>query len=209
MNKLKTKITAGKIGKYLRELSVVVVGIAITFGISNWISSRNEKKDIKLYLTSVKMELEENIKILDSQIKVLEHLDGYSRYLLSHDKKSLDTDTLNSYKMIGSVVKIAFQTHAFEMFKTSGSMRLMQDKELLESLWKVYTDLELIKSELDEYYKLKMDEYLKENQWLIDGKPSNLPLLYHFYTLYADYGILENCKVLLETIKETELKLEK
>ena len=209
MNKLKTKIKSLKIGKYLRELSVVVVGIAITFGISNWISNRNERKDLKLYLNSVKMELEANIKHIDNQINILEHLDGYSRYLLSHDKKSLDPDTLSSYKYISTVSTVVFQTHAFEMFKTSGSMRLMRDKELLESIWKVYTCLETLKLNFDEYYKLKIDECLKENQQLIDEKHSELPILYNFYTLYADFGILENSREGLEILKETVSKLGK
>ena len=45
-----------KIGKYLREISVVVIGVAITLFASFLLTNSNEKKDIALYLSSLKME---------------------------------------------------------------------------------------------------------------------------------------------------------
>lgn len=52
------------ITKYLRELSVVVAGIAITFIASNWISNRNAQKELANDLEAVRIELEDNLALI-------------------------------------------------------------------------------------------------------------------------------------------------
>ena len=69
---MKTNLSMQTIGKYLRELSVVVVGIAITFGISNWISNRNSKKDLEEYLNAIRLELNINVEEIDNEINMLD-----------------------------------------------------------------------------------------------------------------------------------------
>jgi hypothetical protein len=64
MNKIKTKTLIIKIGKYLRKLSIVVVGIAITLYVNNYLTTRTKKKDMALYLNAVKMELKTDLKNL-------------------------------------------------------------------------------------------------------------------------------------------------
>ena len=39
-----------KIGKYFRELSIIVTGIAITVGMVFWVNNKNNEKDLKQYL---------------------------------------------------------------------------------------------------------------------------------------------------------------
>ncbi|MDR1602591.1 MAG: hypothetical protein LBS42_09220 [Tannerella sp.] len=96
MRKIKIKISAGKIVTCLCELSIVVIGIAIMLSVNNWLTTRNEKKDMALYLNAVKLELETNLADL-------------------------------------------------EMFKVSGSMRFVKDKEVLLSIRTAYFKLEMLK----------------------------------------------------------------
>jgi len=128
----KQKSLIRKIGKYLREISVVVIGVAITLSASYWISQRGEKRDLKLYLNAIKLELEENIETLEGAIEDLKPSVRYSNYLGSVDAKSINSDSIDSYGDVFTVLKMySFQTNAFEMFKNSGHMRLIDDKELL------------------------------------------------------------------------------
>lgn len=70
------------VGKYLRELSIIVIGIAITLGISNWISHRNSKKEHEQYLNSIKLELRTNIGMIENEIELLNESIDYTHYLL-------------------------------------------------------------------------------------------------------------------------------
>ena len=122
---MKTKLSMQTIGKYLRELSVVVVGIAITFGISNWISNRNSEKDLEQYMNTIKLELKMNIEAFEEEINVLDESVNYTRYLQSHDRESLNSDTIQEYEhTISQIRDYRPKYNAFEMFKSSGSMRL-------------------------------------------------------------------------------------
>jgi len=129
---VKQIFSISEIGKYLREISVVVIGVAITLSVSYWISQRGEKRDLKLYLNAIKLELEENIETLERAIEDLKPSVRYSNYLRSVDAKSINSDSIDSYgDDITSNYMYSFQTNAFEMFKNSGHMRLIDDKELL------------------------------------------------------------------------------
>ncbi|MDR2145791.1 MAG: hypothetical protein LBE91_04955 [Tannerella sp.] len=210
--KTETKISFQTVGKYLRELSVVVIGVIITFAISFWVYNKNNEKDLKLYLNALKLELEDNIKIIDAETEYLENCERYSRYLLSHDKKSLNADSIQKMWKKFDVLNIKdviVQTSAFDMFKLSGTMRLVDDKELLQSVWKAYSNLELLKIHLDNYYQLKMDEAKKERQMGLEGKPVVIPLYNFFITYTNDIKPSNGCIMLSKALKETVARLDK
>ena len=184
------KISSEKIGKYLREISVVVIGVAITLSVSYWITSRKEKRDIALDLNTIKLELEENLKTLDEYNQdFIQRSVNYSNYLRSHDKKSLNVDTLKYYTYINPVVfnvsPIMIKTSAFEMFKTSGSMRLVNNRELLLSIWDSYTNLVELKENFDMMSQIKLEE-MKNYFYLNENPPDEVilknPPMYEFFT---------------------------
>jgi len=200
-----------KIGNYFREISVVVIGVAITLSVNVWINHKNEKKDIALYLNAIKLELETNIEMIDSEVEYLQDWENYSLYLLSHDKKSINPDSIRwggDGSGLGTVKDIIFQTSAFEMLKNSGAMRLIEDKELLQSIWNSYLHLESIRMSINSYYELKKEQSIKENQLVLEGKPPLIPL-YDFFVTYINFGALEGCKRISVELKEMISKLEK
>ena len=52
-SKKSIKESIKKSGKYLREISVVVIGVAITLSVSYWIGVKNEKRDMALHLRAI------------------------------------------------------------------------------------------------------------------------------------------------------------
>ena len=208
----KSKFSISKIGNYLREISIVVIGVAITLSVSVWINNRNEKKDMALYLNAIKLELEENTKILDQAIEELKPAVRYSIYLTLHDKKSLNKDTLRSYIPVCYGISIyTFKTNAFEMFKNSGIMRLTDNKELLMDMWGIYADLSTLKQDYDEYYRRKRS-YAEKDLALqgVDKEKFRMKLnavpMYDFYRF--GYVPLEETEEMLKKIKEVLPKLE-
>jgi len=201
-------------GKYFREISVVVIGVAITLSASYWIGIKNEKRDMTLHLRAIRMELQENAKDIGLLIRNLQPAHNYTAYLRSHDKKSLDKDTLNSYFFFcySPPVSITFKTNAFEMFKSSGTMRLMNDKELLMEIWQVYDGINILKELIDEHNKLKWDFMEKEISLVdvdTDGRiERNIIPMYDFYkkTSIPD-RLLVASEQFFKNIQELFLKL--
>jgi len=203
------------IGKYLRELSIVVTGIAITIGIGLWVSSKNSEKDLKLNLNAIKLELEENIMyLIDREAELLPEW-KYAEYLKSHKKDQLDFDIIKGFAKNGytNVDFIFFKTGAFEMFKSSGAMRLLKNKELMQKIWDTYFWLHRQEVAFEKLTQIKIDELLK---WVEEKKnypDKQIIPLYDFYVIgFYDFyyeGIKSTYNQLFEMLNGTLLEFEK
>ena len=201
------KFSISKIGKYLREISVVVIGVAITLSVSFWISQRSEKRDITLYLNAIKLELEENIATLEWAIEELKPSVKYSNYLKSQDTKSLKSDSIKSHGDAFSVNMYSFQTNAFEMFKNSGVMRFIDDKEFLQSLWNMYEGIIGIRTISDWYFQEKWNALKQDIPLLIEDQKQKIAPLYYFHLAMPDLMLAHYEKVLKKS-KVMVLRLE-
>ena len=204
-----------KIGKYLRELSIVISGIFITVGIGLWVNNHNIKKDQKQYLESIILELKENAENFETYAKWLQKSVGYSNYLLSNDLKSLNKDSVNYYMLSGSDgigwgnpdPVTLFNEDAFEMFKTSGAMRQIDDKELLLSIWKVYHQMRKTQNGIDDDLRYKSELTMNRLQKIDDGKQDDVPIKWFYINEVPRHMVLA-CKYTAELIRETISKLE-
>jgi hypothetical protein len=200
-------------GKYLREVSVVVIGVAITLSVSYWIGINNEKRDMALHLRAIKMELKENTGYIEILVNSLKFQCRYADYLQSRDKKSLDKDTLNSYYLLCYTPpeNYTFIANAFEMFKNSGTMRLMSDKELLMGIWNVYDYLTYLKEAIDEHNRLKWNFIEKEiSLFDVNGEKIELNIIpmYDFYKkTNASNNLLKISERVLRKTHELSVKL--
>ena len=207
----KSKSTTNKIGKYLREISVVVIGVAITLSLSYWIGIKNEERDIALHLNAIKIETEDNMKVLEEVIEYLQPSIRYADYLKSHDKESLNRDTIDYYLFtVYNSRTFSFKINALEMFKNSGIMRLVTDKDLLLSIWDVYTDLIELKTFIDWCHQVKWEDLKKELSMIEQGTMNlKAPPMYAFYC-YTDipHSLLRGCEDDLKKSREMLLKFE-
>lgn len=202
-------------GRYVRDFSIVVAGIAVTLWIQSLLTNHSERKDTKLYLNALKMELHSNRVCLDSiLLPSMEASMRYVEYILAHDVKTANPDTLRKYKYVYHHIAMpSYFYDAFEMFKTSGNMRFITDKEMLQSIWSVYSDLKRFDAWICKYYDEKLEEVRKDNRMEVYGKSAAIPM-YDFYMSYSgkgeiEYNIVRNCKGISADITETLRLLEK
>ena len=111
--------------------------------------------------------------------------------------------------MYYTVRSFTFKTNAFEMFKTSGIMRLMNDKELLLSIWDVYNNIDVLQKFLDRAYQEKYDEMKKEilSEKQGESKIKDAPMHFFYSTTYP-IQMLQMSEETLKQSKEMALKLE-
>ena len=205
----KSKESINKIVKFLREIAVIVIGVAVTLSASYLITRSNEKRDMQLYLNAIKIELEENLKVLDHNVELYQNHVKYADYLMSNDKESLNPDSISLYQNVYySYTPYTFNNNAFEMFKTSGNMRFLNDKELLLAIWGTYSGLSEIKKILDIYIDMKLEDMKKEKDWSITERQKNIPM-YNFYITGASDNMLYVCEQGSKGLNEILLMLDK
>jgi len=203
------------IGKYLRELSIVVTGIVITIGIGFWVNSKNNEKDLQLNLDAIRLELEENMRyIIDRETALMPEY-KYAAYLKSHKKDKLDFDIIKEFAKNGytNVDFIFFKTGAFEMFKSSGVMRLLHNKKMMHEIWDTYFWLHRQELAFEKLTQIKIDEILKWSEERKKYPDKQIIPLYDFYVLgFYDFyyeGIKSTYNQLFEMLNKTLSELEK
>lgn len=203
------------IGKYLRELSVVVIGVAITLSASYWITSKSEKRNLIVHLSAIQMELEKNALSFENHAKMFQKSVRYANYIQSHDEKSIDQDTIYYYASSeadgygwGLVrVPTAFSKNTFEMFKNSDVMNQMDDKDLLFSISMAYIAMEELQIFLEMCFQQKREESMREWYLQAEGKQIIIPMQ-RFYSTDLPYHMAQNCADISDLINKTLSKLE-
>jgi len=201
----KSKISMLKIGKYFREISVVVIGVAITLLAGYWINTGSIKNDVALNLNAIKIELERNAIAFEKYANLLHKSTRYADYVQSHDEKSISQDSIRYYSYTdedgigwGDInSQTVLITNAFEMLKTSGTMRYIADKELLGNIWEVYTIMENTQKSLDESFQWKRELRIIE---LTTERGTPVPNRI-FYSLGASHRMELECRQVSEIIK--------
>jgi hypothetical protein len=95
------------------------------------------------------------------------------------------------------------------MFKYSGTMRLLADKEFLLSIWDVYDGFSLLKDLLEWDFQMKSNDIRKEISIVVenDMKMTGIPM-YSYYVFGVPQSAQKTCEDLLNEAKELVSKLE-
>ena len=156
---MKLKNTFRESGKLFRDVMVVVIGIAITLSLNNWMDIKKEKKDVQHYLNALKMELEDNLKQIEKITNYYKEAMDFCDYLNAYKPEDYQTDSIVKYNWILSGTYLfTYNTSAFEMLKISGAMRLMKNKALITTIWRTYQRLDFLKIANEGYMQRKTNE---------------------------------------------------
>lgn len=150
--------TNWKIGDFILQLLVVILGIVVTFAASNAVSERAKAKEVAKAMEIVKTELEENRENLEQITKRLRLEQQISTYILDHKEQpeKASADTLRRYiSMPFQIWNFIYGTDAMEMLKTSSLIPNIRDKELVLKIMKAYNGLKEAKEVVTWYYDLK------------------------------------------------------
>jgi hypothetical protein len=163
----KATLRSWKIGDYVRQLSVVVIGILITFQGSALVTKNAQRREVANILGMVKYEIEKNRRNVELQKELLEFEYAGARALKPyiHDTEGAPADTLAKYvSIIVQVRNYGFSTNSFEVLKSSSNFQTVKNKELLRDLFSTYESLGSFFGDISSYNSLRssrMQEQLK------------------------------------------------
>ena len=146
------------IKKYIRELSVVFLGVIATLYITNKISERNEQRQLKQQLEAVKLELADNIETLDGFIAFFDDTYKLKNIFRSGKKwEDIPQEERKYYnnQVRGVVKHFNYKHDAFDMLKATGNLRLIENKELLLDITKCYSKMETARNMTNDYMNVK------------------------------------------------------
>jgi len=146
--------------EYVIQLSVVIIGIMVTFIGSDLISRWSRQRQVKTIMQLVVEELKENRKSLDYVCEKLEE-DQRGMLLIREYDFNLDTipvDSLDAYRyLLGGMRSLKVQSDALEVLKTAGVIPSLGDKTLLMEILKCYSEQNEFRAQVESYNKMKMN----------------------------------------------------
>lgn len=159
-SKLGKKIGTWHVGDYIRQFSIVVAGIVVTFTGSDIISNHAKQQEVKAVMELVQSELQHNreqlseVKYkLDSERKMASML-VYNDF----DYSKIPRDTLSAYQSLFTRLgSFRYTKDALEILKNSSLMQQVSDKSFLLSVIQSYEALREIEEDVDGYYALKKE----------------------------------------------------
>lgn len=157
-NRVKTTIKKWKPGDYVRQISVVVIGILITFAGSNLITNCSEKRDIQSTMLLIKEELKRNKQQFEYIVSEFSKDERLSTLLVENNMncRAISEDSLKQFnRIMGHIRSYSYTRNALDILKNSMLMQKISDKEFLLSLSEIYETLEGFKLSMNGYYDMK------------------------------------------------------
>lgn len=189
----------------MRELSIVILGVAVTFISSALISSHNTRKDIRDNMSMIKIELEENIKKIDKAIEAIDKDVDAASAILSGDLRSIPTDTLVAYSnSLTNISLFSYTQDAMEILKISSLAPHIENKQLLLGIIKSYEAMNSMKTAISYYLdnKKKALDDVTERLSPEERRAITSYDIYDLWELYLTNGhmvhFLESCNYTLD-----------
>ena len=148
-----------KLPNFLREVLVVIIGVAITLYAGGVINDLKEKKDLDLQLNAIYVELEENLSRLDEIIKYHREHELLRNYLFKviADPEKYNNDSIIKYhRILSTIASFSYKRGAFDMFVNTGAMKLLSDRNQLLEITESYAMLDEFKQDNDRVFDLKI-----------------------------------------------------
>lgn len=79
-NKVKTTVKDWQVGDYIRQTSIVVIGVLITFAGSELVTQNSERKDIQATMSLIRDELKSNRENYRVSFQSLERMNVFPAY---------------------------------------------------------------------------------------------------------------------------------
>lgn len=160
INKLEKMIKSWKMKDYIRQLSIVILGIIVTFAASNAITDYSESQEIKSALRLVRDELvlnREAVKRISARIELEQNVFRYILKFKDHIEEAPE-DTLRTYQFMPfQTRRVIYAKDAGELLKTSSLFQKIEPKSLALQIIKAYNDLEIVSLNVSGFYATKDD----------------------------------------------------
>lgn len=157
-SKVKTIVKGWRLGDFVRQIAVVVIGVVITFIGSDLITQNSEKKDIRSTMSLIRDELKSNREKYEDIVAEFREDEALSTLLAEHDLKvrTIPEDSLKQYAFVlGHIRGFSYTQNALDILKSSMLMQKIPDKDLLLQLTEIYEVLNGFKLTMDAYYEMK------------------------------------------------------
>lgn len=154
---VRKRIKSWKIGDYIRQFSIVTLGVLLTLWLTGRITESSKQREVRQALQLVMLELQDNLQVIREYERLHNEEKRIAQRLQETDfsLSTFPSDTVEVYWISitnGMGKPFRFQTDALEMLKTTGLAAEITDKQIVIDLLRCYNDLKAFDYNIGLYY---------------------------------------------------------
>jgi hypothetical protein len=133
--------TGEKIKDILIEVAIIVFAVSLSIWLHGWSEHRHEQKEVREFLSGLKGDLGEDIRLLEENCGVATGLDSSYHFLLSMrdpQRVAVTSDTTIYHNLYFSLTVTRGNIGRYEGFKSSGKMGLIENDSLKQRILTFY-----------------------------------------------------------------------
>ena len=169
------KNTTKRLGRYLAEILVIIIGITLSFALNEWNKSRNDHKAYENHLENLSSDLEIDFKQMKSDSKSVNDIKRNLIYTLKYDPMNRDSVPKLSGAIDGIMSYINFlpNNNTFRMLNSTGGLGIFKNKELVSELNQLYqydyAYIEMMEKQKDQVLYSHLMPFLYEEIYFEDA----------------------------------------
>ena len=135
--------------EYVVEIIVVIIGITISFAISNYQQDSTDKKLAHIYLQDLREDIKSDIFTLGETIQQTDSVILSGQSLIAHSDSKISLTKQGLVDLVRSLIRrpnFTSKNATFSSLKTSANFRLIKDIELRKLLFEYDQDYQTIKA---------------------------------------------------------------
>ncbi len=167
--------SVNRIGRYLIEIIIIIIGISLSFALDDWDKRRNEQKEYRTHLENM---------LQDIKIDSLQMVNDFNSYWRKDQAVDLvlrfssweNPDSIlaldSGVSSLSNFVEFLPNNNTFQMLSSTGGFKVFTNPELVSELIQLYkydyAYIKMMGEEADKYRSKYLEPFLMENIYFED-----------------------------------------
>jgi len=164
-----------KLGKYLVEIVIIIIGITLSFALNDWEKKKSAQADYQGYLKKLQQDIRiDSVQIVNDMRSYKNKIDGVNLIFKYH--KGFDQDSISllgqAQNALSNFVQFLPNDNTFQVLTSTGDFRVFTNDSLVSNLFQLYrydyAFIEMLGQEANAERTHHLKPYLIENIYFED-----------------------------------------
>ncbi len=136
----KNKLTS-KIGRYLIEIVIIIIGITLSFALNEWNQKKSEKEEYFEYLENLKQDIKIDSVQMVNDYKSYISISKGAGLILRYDDRNRKDSLLNfamAVDGLSNFIEFLPNNNTFQVLSSTGGFNVFENKDLVKEIVQLY-----------------------------------------------------------------------
>ncbi|MEP2936167.1 MAG: hypothetical protein ABJM06_12835 [Gilvibacter sp.] len=171
----KKKSFSARIGRYLTEILIIIIGISLSFALNDWEQRKSDKKEYSSYLKRLQEDIRiDSLQMVNDKSSYRNKIRGVDLIFSYHSGFSRDSIALlgEAQNALQGFIKFLPNDNTFQILSSTGDFKVFTNDSLVSELFQLYrydyAFIEMTGKEAEDERSQAINPYMVNNVYLED-----------------------------------------